>query len=254
MRTDFLACILTPQWGGALRRLEGRPHAATPATRTHAARVHPYPCMARGPCTDHTRARANKELQPKPATAEDATHVHAHEHPSRVQHPGTRARPPTIDRHTFAQRHAQLALPHVSTRNGAPRCTRRSAAAAAASSPSSSPRTCRRPPSPSVTPPRAGPPHARPPAARRSASAAAREAQHPSVRRAMNVGLHNAQTSRAPRSHLPRFPTPSGRTSSKKKQHSDTGVIRAGISSCDPGDGRRPPSHKSHRSHRSYRS
>eukprot|EP00966_Prymnesium_polylepis_P308790 7135448-Prymnesium_polylepis.1 len=67
-----------------------------------------------GSRTDRARARTNRTLQSKSATAEDTTHVHTHAHLSRASHPGTRARPPTIDGDTHAQRRAKLALANLS--------------------------------------------------------------------------------------------------------------------------------------------
>eukprot|EP00966_Prymnesium_polylepis_P287789 6647199-Prymnesium_polylepis.1 len=62
----------------------------------------------------HERARTGRcrESRSATGTAEDATHVHAHALTplARVK----RARPPTIDGHTHAQRRAKLALPHLS--------------------------------------------------------------------------------------------------------------------------------------------
>eukprot|EP00966_Prymnesium_polylepis_P116284 2687982-Prymnesium_polylepis.1 len=105
--------------GGTLRfaALSGAPHYSIFAPAFVRAHARPDACVAKGPCTDRARARTNKALQHRPATAKDATQFQCTPVSSRAQHPSTHARQLMTKRHTCAQRRAQPAPPDPSTRN-----------------------------------------------------------------------------------------------------------------------------------------
>ena len=173
-------------------------------------------------------------------------------HGSRASSVPTQALGSPTEHSAHAQRNAQSALSCMSVRSLAPCCPRRTAAAAAPSSASSSPRSCRRPPSPSSTPSRAGRLSGARPQPAAAPAMCAMLVTHCHARSA-KLSRTTAQTSARATFPSATFPTLSGHTVSKTNSIQIEEVPGL-LPSCDPGDGRRPPSHRSYRSYRRYRS